>query len=96
MKIKNSLRKIFLFTALISLITVNTPAKAADAVVYHSGGINRTVWSSYVLNSQSLMQQDITPLVIPGSRFSSVSAAAYAINWCWQSESGFKTYFGDV
>lgn len=96
MKNKSSLRKLFLFSALASLITVNTPAKAADAIVYHSGGINRTVWSSYVLNSQSLMQQDITPLVIPGSRFSSVSAAAYAINWCWQTESGFKTYFGEV
>ena len=88
MKNKSSLRKLFLFSALASLITVNTPAKAADAIVYHSGGINRTAWSSYVLNSQSLMQQDITPLVIPGSRFSSVSAAAYAINWCWQTESG--------
>ncbi|MEY3770089.1 MAG: hypothetical protein RL390_953, partial [Actinomycetota bacterium] len=96
MKIKNSLRKIFLFTALFSLIAVNTPAKAADAIVYHSGGVNRTVWTPYVLNSQSMMQQDITPLVIPGSRFSSVSAAGYAVNWCWQTENGFKTYFGEV
>lgn len=90
MKSKTSLRKIFLFAALASLITVNTPAKAADAVIMHSGGQNWITWNpnGAVLNSDTSMQQDFTPLVIPGSRISTVGTTGYTSNWCWQSNSG--------